>query len=315
VHHCEWKCVFEVPHEKEAAMTRVTDLLGSRYPIIQGAMGVISNPEMVAAVSEAGGFGLLAAGPIIDKEILRSLILRTKELTKSPFGANLFMKNEKNVEFAKVLADEGIRVITVSGGAPKSLIPVLTDLGIKFIAVVSTVRAAVGVANLGAAAVVAGGSESGGIQGFHGCSTLVLVPRVVDAVEIPVIAAGGIADARSYRAAFVLGAEGVQIGTRFIASQECIAHRAYKDAILNADEAGAVLVDINGAQLRCLRTPLVERILSGALTSQNLFTLEAVKNSWLSGDLEAGLLASGQVSSSIKSIMPVKQIIENLVKN
>ena len=295
-------------------MTRVTHLLGSRYPIIQGAMGVISNPQMVAAVSEAGGFGLLATGPIIDKEVFRGQILKTKELTDRPFGANLFMRNEKNIDFVKILAGEGIRVVTVSGGSPRNLAPVLADLGIQFIAVVSSVKAAIGVIKLGAVAVIAEGSESGGIQGFHIPSTLVLVPLVVDAVDVPVIAAGGIADARSYRAAFILGAEGVQVGTRFIASFECAAHQAYKDAILSADDSGTVLVGIKGAQLRCLRTPLAEQILSGNLISDDPFSPQAVRKSWLSGDLEAGLLAAGQVAASIENIMPVKQIIENMIK-
>jgi len=295
-------------------MTRVTDLLGSRYPIIQGAMGVISNPQMVAAVSEAGGFGLLATGPIIDKEVFRGQILKTKELTDRPFGANLFMRNEKNIDFVKILAGEGIRVVTVSGGSPRHLAPVLADLGIQFIAVVSSVKAAIGVIKLGAVAVIAEGSESGGIQGFHIPSTLVLVPLVVDAVDVPVIAAGGIADARSYRAAFILGAEGVQVGTRFIASFECAAHQAYKDAILSADDSGTVLVGIKEAQLRCLRTPLAEQILSGNLISDDPFSPQAVRKSWLSGDLEAGLLAAGQVAASIENIMPVKQIIENMIK-
>jgi enoyl-[acyl-carrier protein] reductase II len=180
-------------------------------------------------------------------------------------------------------------------------------------ALVSSVKAAIGAMNLGAAAVIAQGSESGGIQGFHVPSTLVLVPLVVDAVDVPVIAAGGIADARSYRAAFTLGAEGVQVGTRFIASQECITHQAYKEAILSADDSGTVLVGIKGAQLRSLRTPLAERILSGNSISEDPFSLQAVRNSWLSGDLEAGLLAAGQVAASVRSILSVKQIIENMI--
>jgi enoyl-[acyl-carrier protein] reductase II len=293
-------------------MSRVTELLGSRYPIIQGAMGVICNPEMVAAVSEAGGYGLLATAFTTDKEFLRRQIHRTRELTNHPFGANLFMKNEMNFGFAKILADEGIRVVTVSGGSPKSLASILKDLGLKYIAVTSTVKAAVGAVNLGAVAVVAEGSESGGFQGFHGSSTLVLVPMIIDAVDVPVIAAGGIADARTYKAVLALRAEGIQVGTRFIASRECIAHHAYKEAILNANDSGTVLVSMMGAQLRCLRTPLAEQVLTGVVDSKDLSTPKAMEKSWLSGDIEAGLLPAGQVAASIKSILTVQQIIEQI---
>ena len=205
-------------------MNRITELLGTKYPIIQGAMGVICNPELVAAVSDAGGFGLLATAFATEKETLRKQIQETKKLTDKPFGANLFTMNSLCNEFVQVLADEDIRVVTVSGGSPKELIPRLNKHGIKFITVVSNVRAATGSENSGASAVIAEGSESGGVQGFDGASTMALVPQVVDALNIPVIAAGGIADARTYMAAMALGAEGVQLGTRFIASKECIAH-------------------------------------------------------------------------------------------
>lgn len=294
-------------------MNRVTELLGSRYPIIQGAMAVISNPELVAAVSAAGGFGLLATAFATDKEILRGQIRRTKELTDCPFGANLFMKNPMSIEFARLLADEGVRMVTVSGGSPKTLVPILAALGIGFVAVTSTVRAAVGAANLGALAVVAEGSESGGFQGFHGCSTLVLVPQVVDAVDVPVIAAGGISDARTYKAALALGAEGVQVGTRFIASHECKAHQDYKEAIIKAGDSGTVLIAVGGAQLRSLRTPLAERVLTGEVNSQSFFGPQAMKKSFLSDDPDAGLLPAGQVAGSIGSILSVKQIIDDMV--
>ncbi|MBU0514461.1 MAG: nitronate monooxygenase, partial [Proteobacteria bacterium] len=213
-------------------LSRVTELLGCRYPIIQGAMGVICNPELVAAVSEAGGFGLLATAFAQDPGFVRDQVRATKRLTGKPFGANLFVMNPLAAEFAEVLAEEGITAVTVSGGSPKTLVPKLDGLGLKYIAVVSTVKAAVGAAYLGVPAIVAEGSESGGVQGFGGPSTMVLTPAVVDAVEVPVIAAGGIGDSRGYRAALALGAEGVQVGTRFIATTECVAHQFYKKTIV-----------------------------------------------------------------------------------
>ena len=276
-------------------MSKVTDLLGSQYPIIQGAMGVICNPELVAAVSEAGGFGLLATAFAKDAEAVREQAKVTKMLTNKPFGANLFMMNPLTENFAKVLAEEGIKTVTVSGGSPKALIPLLRDLGLKVIVVVPTVEVARGAEGLGADAVVAEGSESGGVQGFKGVSTMVLVPAVVDEVDIPVIAAGGISDSRGYKAALALGAEGVQIGTRFIATKECIAHAVYKDTIVAAGDTGTGLVNMLRFQIRALRTPLVESLLKGQESSMPDFTSQAMENSWIKGDLEAGVLPAGQV--------------------
>ncbi len=294
-------------------MSKVTDLLGSQYPIIQGAMGVICNPELVAAVSEAGGFGLLATAFAKDAEAVREQAKVTKKLTNKPFGANLFMMNPLTENFAKVLAEEGIKTVTVSGGSPKALIPLLRDLGLNVIVVVPTVEVARGAEGLGADAVVAEGSESGGVQGFKGVSTMVLVPAVVDEVNIPVIAAGGISDSRGYKAALALGAEGVQIGTRFIATKECIAHAVYKDTIVAAGDTGTGLVNMLRFQIRALRTPLVERLLKGQESSMPDFTWQAMEDSWIKGDLEAGVLPAGQVAGRISAISSVREIIKEIV--
>ena len=294
-------------------MSKVTDLLGSQYPIIQGAMGVICNPELVAAVSEAGGFGLLATAFAEDVEAVREQAKVTKKLTNKPFGANLFMMNPLTENFAKVLAEEGIRTVTVSGGSPKALIPLLRDLGLKVIVVVPTVEVAKGAEGLGADAVVAEGSESGGVQGFKGVSTMVLVPAVVDEVNIPVIAAGGISDSRGYKAALALGAEGVQIGTRFIATKECIAHAVYKNTIVAAADTGTGLVNMLRFQIRALRTTLVERLLKGQESSMPDFTWQAMEDSWIKGDLEAGVLPAGQVAGRISTILSVREIIKEIV--
>ena len=295
-------------------MERVTDLLGSRYPIIQGAMGVICNPELVAAVSEAGGFGLLATAFAKDSEVVRDQAKATKELTDKPFGANLFVMNPLAPKFAEVFAEEGLKCVTVSGGSPKQLIPMLHEGGIKVIVVVPTADAARSAEAAGADAIVAEGSESGGVQGLKVSSTMVLVPAVVDAVSVPVMAAGGIGDSRGYRAAFVLGAEGVQIGTRFIATRECIAHDQYKSTIVGTKETGTGLVDMGRFRIRALRTPFVERMLKGKEPTAEAFSGESIEASWLKGDLDAGVLPAGQVAGLISDIPTVKEVIEELVR-
>lgn len=295
-------------------MSKIIDLLGSRYPIIQGAMGVICNPELVAAVSEAGGFGLLATTFAKDIEVLRSQVRATKSLTDKPFGANLFVMNPLVEKFAKVLAEEGVKTVTVSGGAPKTLIPMLHNLGMKAMVVVPTVEIAKGAEALGADAVIAEGAESGGVQGFRGVSTLVLVPAVADSVKIPVIAAGGIADSRGYRAALALGAEGIQMGTRFIASKECIAHPTYKQLLVEALETGTGLVNMTRFRIRVLRTLVVEKILKGEEPINIAFTGEFMEEGWIKGNIENSILPSGEVAGIINRVLPVREIIEEMVR-
>ena len=295
-------------------MSRVTDLLGSRYPIIQGAMGVICNPELVAAVSEAGGFGLLATAFAKDPEFVRDQAKATKQLTDKPFGANLFVMNPLASKFAEVLAKEGVKCVTVSGGSPKELMPMLRDMEIKVIVVVPTVDVARGAEAAGADAIVAEGAESGGVQGLKVSSTMVLVPAVVDAVNLPVIAAGGIGDSRGYRAAFALGAEGVQVGTRFITTRECIAHDNYKTLIAESKETGTGLVDMGRFRIRALRTPLVEKMLKGEESTDQAFAGEAIEASWLKGDLAAGVLPAGEIAGLISDVPLAKEVIEEMVR-
>ncbi len=291
---------------------RVTEMLGCKYPVIQGAMGIISNPEMVAAVSEAGGFGLLATAFADNIDIVQKQVTTTKELTGKPFGANLFMMNPLSEELARLLADEGIKAVTLSGGSPKALLPVLHDLGISALVVVPTAKVALSAAVGGADAIVAEGSESGGIQGLQGASTMVLTPAVVDAVDIPVIAAGGIGDSRGYRAALALGAEGVQVGTRFIATRECIAHTVYKDIIVQSAETGTELLDVGRMRVRALNTPLVQKITAGEDVGNAVFG-EAMEESWLRGDVDAGVLPAGQISGLVSGVATVKDIVEEMV--
>jgi enoyl-[acyl-carrier protein] reductase II len=294
-------------------MDTINEMLKCKYPIIQGAMGVISNPELVAAVSEAGGFGLLATAFAQDSEIIRSQIRETKQLTDKPFGLNLFAMNPLVREFVDILAEEGIGSVTISGGSPKKIIPYVHDRGIKAIVVVPTVDLARKAASSGADAVIAEGSESGGMQGYNGASTMVLVPAVADAVNIPVIAAGGIGDSRGYRAAMALGAQGVQIGTRFITATECIAHINYKKIITELRDTGTRLVDTGRFRIRALHTPLVEKILNGPMDSNAHFNIQAVEKSWIKGDIDSGILPAGEVSGLISDIRSAKQIIDEMV--
>jgi enoyl-[acyl-carrier protein] reductase II len=294
-------------------MSDIIDLLKCKYPVIQGAMGNICNPELVAAVSEAGGLGLLATAFAPDPEFVRTQIQDTKKLTQKPFGANLQVMNPHTPKIAQILADEGIGIATVSGGSPKTLIPFLHDRGIKVLVVVPTVAVAKKAEASGADAIIAEGSESGGIQGFNGVSTMVLVPAVVDAVKIPVIAAGGIGDSRGYRAALALGARGVQVGTRFIASFECIAHVNFKNTLIEYDDTGTCLINVGAFQVRALRTPLAEAITRGEKSPQIGFGGASQEASWIKGDLEAGVLPAGEVTGLIHNICSVKEIIEEMM--
>ncbi len=294
-------------------MSRVSELLGVEYPVIQGAMGVICNPELVAAVSEAGGYGLLATAFSTNAQAVRDQVRSTKELTNKPFGANLFAMNPKALEFAAVMAEEGIGAVTVSGGSPKQIIPFLREHGIKALVVVPTADSACKAEALGADAIVAEGSESGGVQGFGGSSTMVLVPAVVDKVNVPVIAAGGIGDSRAYRAAMALGAEGVQVGTRFIATKECIAHDNYKNLIVEANDLGTVLINLGRFQVRALRTALIERIEGGETEALSGFGGPALEDSWVNGHVDLGILPAGQIAGLVADILSVKEVIRDMV--
>ena len=221
-------------------MSKLLEMLGCRYPVIQGPIGMFNSPEMVAAVSEAGGYGLLAVGFINEGDTVRRLIDDVRKLTDKPFGANVVLLNPSSGEFLKILADAGVKTVTTSVGSPRDIYPVIHDLGMKGLHVVLAAAHAISAAKAGVDGLVVVGSEAGGLRTTGSeSSTMVLVPLVADAVDVPIVAAGGIADSRGYRAALALGAQGVQIGTRFLASEESPA----------------------GAQV--LSTPRIERVSSG----------------------------------------------------
>ena len=294
-------------------MRTITEMLNCRYPIIQGAMGVICNPELVAAVSEAGGFGLLATAFSPDPEAVRKQIKATRKITDKPFGANLQMMNPLSAQIVEVLSEEGVRAVTLSGGSPKALLPVLKEKQMIIMVVVPDVNVARKAEALGADAVIAEGAESGGIQALRSVSTMVLTPAVVDAVNIPVIAAGGIADSRGYKAALALGAKGVQVGTRFIATKECIAHENYKNALIQSSETGTALLNMGRFFARNLRTPFVEKILNDKPVIDGGIDESGLDEAWVKGDLEAGGLPAGEVAGLIHDIKSAKEIIDEMI--
>jgi len=297
-------------------MKGISELLGCQYPIIQGAMGVICNPEFVAAVSEAGGYGLLATAFDNDSAKFKERVEGVKALTDKPFGANLMAIHPMAFEFADILVEAGVKAVTTSGGSPKALVPYLKERGVKVLHVVSNVSNAVKAAAAGVDAVIAEGSESGGMQGFNGASTMVLTPMVADAVDVPVVTAGGIGDRRGYQAAFVLGAVGVQIGTAFIAAEECIAHANYKNALVSASESDTRLMNVGWAQFRVVATPVAEEMVAKGGLSKEEFSAQGAKieAAWLHGDLEAGTIPAGQSTGMTKTIRPVREIIEEMVR-
>ncbi len=287
-------------------MNPITEMLGSKYPIIQGAMAGYSNPEMVAAVSDAGGYGLLASGGMSGEDDLKAQMEAVRALTHQPFGVNLMAMNPNSPRYIDLIADFGITAVTTSAGSPAKLIPLLHEKGIKVIQVVPTAALAVKVEAMGVDAVVAEGTESGGMQGANGVGTIVLVPAVVDAVKIPVIAAGGIVDSRGYKAAFALGARGVQVGTAFMISKECILREDIKNLMIEAAETDTALLGSGRAFSRTLLTPDMKEMLAEAAVSGGAPGRGVLR--------EAGFTTTsvGQCVGLLKKIRSVREIIEEM---
>lgn len=294
----------------------IVSLLGVQYPIIQGGMAWVATSELAAAVSEAGGLGVIGAGHM-PPEALREEIRRTKERTSRPFGVNVMLRSPFVREVMQVVIDERVPVITTGAGNPGEYIPALKEVGTKVIPVVASVALAKRLERSGVDALIAEGLESGGHVGE--VSSFCLIPQVVDAVSIPVIAAGGIADARGVAAAFCLGASGVQIGTRFVASTECIAHEHYKQAVLRAKDRSTVLTGVStGHPVRVLENALTREF--AALEKQQASTEELdklgagkLRLAAREGDVQQGSVMIGQIAGMIQDIKPVKTIIEELV--
>lgn len=297
--------------------TKICELLNIEYPILQGGMAWVATAELASAVSEAGGLGIIGAGNM-PKEILRAEIRKARSLTDKPFGVNIMLLSDYVKEQMEVVLEEGPAVITTGAGNPGPYIPALKEKEIKVIPVVASVALATRLERIGVDALIAEGNESGGHVGD--LSTMVLVPQVVDAVSLPVIAAGGIADGRGFLAAIALGAEGVQMGTRFVCSEECTVHPAYKQAIIKARDRDTVVTGHpTGHPVRCLRNKLTRRFEELEAHCAPIDELEELGKGKLraaavEGDVEYGSLMAGEISGLIKDIKPVRRIIEDIIQ-
>lgn len=295
----------------------VCQLLGIKYPVIQGGMAWIGTCELVSAVSEAGGLGTIGSGHA-EPEWLRNQIRQTKKLTANPFAVNLMMVSPFVKENLKVILEERVPVVTFGAGNPGSHIPMLKEAGIKVIPVVSSVALAIRLERLGIDAVIAEGMESGGHIGDT--ATFPLIPQVVDAVKVPVIAAGGIADGRGLIAAFALGAQAIQMGTRFVCASECIAHIKYKEQIVQArDRSTSVTGTTTGHPVRCLTNRFSREFLALERSGTKPEALEDLGkgrmfSGVISGNIEEGSLMAGQISGLIRDIKPARVIIEDIIK-
>ena len=296
--------------------TEVTKLLGIKYPIIQGGMAWVAEHHLAAAVSEAGGLGLIGAANA-PAEWVRQEIRKAKELTDKPFGVNIMLMSPYADDVAKVVAEEGVKVVTTGAGNPGKYLASWKEAGICVIPVVASVALAKMMERAGVDAVVAEGTESGGHIGET--TTMVLVPQVVDAVKIPVIAAGGIADGRGIAAAFMLGAKGVQLGTRFVASKEAVVHQNYKDYIVKAKDIDTrVTGRSTGHPVRVLRNAVTKEYLElekkgASFEELESLTVGGLRRAVQEGDTKTGSLMSGQIAGMIRDIPTCQEIIDRLV--
>lgn len=296
--------------------TRVNELLGTEYPIIQGGMAWVAEHNLAAAVSNAGGLGIIGAGGA-PAEFVREQIRKTKEATGQPFGVNVMLMNPEADEIAKVIVDEGVRVVTTGAGNPAKYMEMWKAAGVKVIPVIASVAMAKMMERGGADAVVAEGMESGGHIGAT--TTMALVPQVADAVSIPVIAAGGIADGRGIAAAFMLGAQGVQMGTRFVAAKESIAHDNYKERLIKARDIDSEVTGMStGHPIRVLRNQMSRQYLKlekegAGFEELERLTLGSLRKAVMEGDVVNGSVMAGQIAGLVKKEQTCKEIIDELV--
>ena len=296
--------------------TRITELLGVKYPIIQGGMAWVAENHLAAAVSEAGGLGLIG-GANAPGEVIRDYIRKVKEVTEKPFGVNVMLMSPYADDVAKVVVEEGVKVVTTGAGNPEKYMDLWKSAGIRVIPVVASVALAKRMEKYGADAVVAEGTESGGHIGE--ATTMTLVPQVVDTVSIPVIAAGGIGDGRSLEASFRLGAEAVQMGTRFLVAKECIVHQNYKDRVLKAkDIDSSVTGRSHGHPVRCLRNQMTREYVKlenegKSFEELEYLTLGALRKAVQEGDVTMGTVMAGQIAGMVSKEQTCKEIIEEIM--
>lgn len=298
--------------------TRITELLGCEYPIIQGGMAWVAEHKLASAVSNAGGVGLIAGGnaPI---DYLREQIHLCKEKTDKPFGVNIMLMSDNADDLAQLVIDEKISVVTTGAGNPGKYISAWKNAGVKVIPVIPSVALAKRMEKAGADAVVAEGTESGGHIGEN--TTMCLVPQVVDAISIPVIAAGGIADGRGMAASFMLGAEGVQIGTRFLASEECQIHQTFKDLVIKAKDTDNIVTGrYTGHPCRNIKTKFAKQLANGEKNGSispeefEKLTVGALRRAVVDGDLESGSFLCGAIAGMVNEIKPCSAIIKEIME-
>lgn len=295
--------------------TKITELLGIEYPIIQGGMAWISEGHLAAAVSNAGGLGLIAAGNAPTAWVKEQIEI-AKSKTDKPFGVNIMLMSENSAEVAELVCQEGVKVVTTGAGNPGKYIARWKEFGIKVIPVIPSVALAIRMERAGADAVIAEGTEAGGHIGE--LTSMVLIPQVVDALNIPVIGAGGIADGRGIAAAFMLGAEGVQVGTRFLCADECRVHGEYKRMVLEAKDTDTLATGRStGHPVRVLKNPLARKIVELEKANEDVQVIEQLCNGTLrlaavDGDIKNGSVMAGQSAGLVKSIQPAQDIIKEM---
>lgn len=296
--------------------TKVTELLGIEYPIIQGGMAWVAEYHLAAAVSEAGGLGIIGAGGA-PAEFVREQIHKTKELTDKPFGVNLMLMNPEADAIAQIIVEEGVRVVTTGAGNPGKYMAMWKEAGVKVIPVVASVALAKMMERAGADAVVAEGMESGGHIGA--ATTMSLVPQVVDAVKIPVIAAGGICDGRGFAAAMMLGAQAVQTGTRFVVAKECIVHDHYKEKIIKAKDIDTEVTGVShGHPIRQIRNKTTREYLKlekegASFEELEHLTLGSLRKAVVEGDVVNGTIMAGQIAGLVKKEQSCRDMIEEIM--
>lgn len=296
--------------------TAICDLFGIRYPIIQGGMAHIGTAELVSAVSNAGALGVIGCG-FYQPDWVRKQIRLTRQKTNQPFGVNIPLNSPYIGEILEIILREKVAIVTTGAGNPEPYIPRLKKAGMKIMPIVATIAAAKNMEMAGVDAVVAEGMESGGTIGET--TTMALIPQMVDDVRIPVVAAGGFADGRGLAAALSLGAQGIQMGTRFVCSEESIAHPSYKQKILEADDRSTVITgNTTGMSLRTLKNSLTEQFLAlekaGASREElNFFTSGRMHLGMIDGDIEQGSLLAGQIAAMVRDIKPARVIIEETI--
>lgn len=296
--------------------TRITELLGIEYPIIQGGMAWVAESHLAAAVSAAGGLGLIG-GANAPAEVIRNYIREVKAVTDKPFGVNVMLMSPYADEVAKVIVEEGVKVVTTGAGNPEKYMKMWKAAGIKVIPVVASVALAKRMERYGADAVVAEGTESGGHIGE--ATTMTLVPQVVDAVSIPVIAAGGIGDGRGIAAAFMLGAEAVQMGTRFLVAKECTVHQNYKDRVLKAKDIDSTVTGrTHGHPVRCLRNQMTREYVKlenegKSFEELEYLTLGTLRKAVQEGDVTNGTVMAGQIAGMVSKEQTCKEMIDEMM--